>query len=163
MSALTVAMLWVNYNYVHTVGYCLYGTLPLAALGGRARCTPLPTGPNSFVFTYIFIEKCLHRGSTTSLMGPRPPTGNPGSATDYYYVRATACPVQIGAHHHIDLYTDINECLRYHFHLVDLHQVLSTSSALLFNKVCLWLHMCVSVSEDNCKHCWREKYRMQEF
>ena len=27
----------------------------------------------------------------------------------YYYVRAgTACPVQIGAHHHIDVYTDIN-------------------------------------------------------
>ena len=27
----------------------------------------------------------------------------------YYYVRAgTACPVQIGAHHHIDVCTDIN-------------------------------------------------------
>ena len=27
----------------------------------------------------------------------------------YYYVRVTACPVQIRAHHHIDVYTDINE------------------------------------------------------
>ena len=27
----------------------------------------------------------------------------------YYYVHTgTACPVQIGAHHHIDVYTDIN-------------------------------------------------------
>ena len=26
----------------------------------------------------------------------------------YYYVSATACPVQIRAHHHIDVYTDIN-------------------------------------------------------
>ena len=27
----------------------------------------------------------------------------------YYYVRATACPVQIRAHHNIDVHTDINK------------------------------------------------------
>ena len=26
----------------------------------------------------------------------------------YFYVRTSACPVQIRAHHHIDVYTDIN-------------------------------------------------------
>ena len=36
--------------------------------GGHAGRTPLPMGPNSLVFTYIFIEK-VH----TPLMGPRPP------------------------------------------------------------------------------------------
>ena len=48
--------------------------------GGRAGNTPPPMGPNSFVFTYIFTEKHPHRGSTPPT-GPRPPTGNPGSAT----------------------------------------------------------------------------------
>ena len=42
---------------------------------------PPPTGPNSFVFTYHFTEKCLCR----RLVPPptrvgAPPTGNPGSA-----------------------------------------------------------------------------------
>ena len=37
---------------------------PLADLGVRhAGRTPLPTGPNSFVFAYIFTEKCLHQRS----------------------------------------------------------------------------------------------------
>ena len=31
--------------------------------GGRAGRTPPPTGPNSFVFTYIFTQKCLCQGS----------------------------------------------------------------------------------------------------
>ena len=56
-TTLTVAML-PNYNYictVHTVGYCLYGTL---------------------------------------LLHPR-----------------SACPVQMRAHHHIDVFTDINHLL----------------------------------------------------
>ena len=49
--------------------------------GGHAGRTPPPTGPNSFIFTYIFTEKCPHWGSTPPLTGPRPPMGNPGSAT----------------------------------------------------------------------------------
>ena len=32
-----------------------------------------PTGPNSFILTYIFVEKCLRRSLA-------PPTGNSGSA-----------------------------------------------------------------------------------
>ena len=48
--------------------------LALADLGGRDGRTPPLTGPNSFVFTYIFTKKC-------PLTGPSPPTGNPGSAT----------------------------------------------------------------------------------
>ena len=38
--------------------------------GGRARRTPPPpppTGPNSFVFAYIFTEKCPRRRSTPPL------------------------------------------------------------------------------------------------
>ena len=35
----------------------------------------------------------------------------------YYYVRATACPVQIRAHHHTDVYTDINKYLYYCFNI----------------------------------------------
>ena len=39
--------------------------LALADLGGACRAhAPPPTGPNSFVFAYIFAEKCPHRGST---------------------------------------------------------------------------------------------------
>ena len=40
---------------------------------------PPPTGPNSFVFTYVFTEKHLCRRLA-------PPTGNPGSAPgrDFY-------------------------------------------------------------------------------
>ena len=34
----------------------------------------------------------------------------------YYYVRATACPVQIRAHHHIDVYADINDCTHFAEH-----------------------------------------------
>ena len=52
----------------------------LVDLGGMPGACP-PTGPNSFVFTYIFVEKCPRRRSTPPLTGPRPPTGNPGSAT----------------------------------------------------------------------------------
>ena len=37
--------------------------------------SPLPLGPNSFVFTFIFSKMSLHR--TTA-----PPTGNPGCAPD---------------------------------------------------------------------------------
>ena len=57
-----------------------YYTGPLADLGGVPGAHP-PMGPNSFVFAYIFTEKCPRRRSMPSLMGARPPTGNPGPAT----------------------------------------------------------------------------------
>ena len=42
---------------------------------------PPPTGPNSFIFTYVFTEKCLCRrlAPPPTRVGA-PPTGNPGSA-----------------------------------------------------------------------------------
>ena len=52
------------------------------------RPPPPPTGPNSFVFTYVFTEKCRCRRLTpppTRVSAP-PPTGNPGSAPDKYGV-----------------------------------------------------------------------------
>ena len=44
-----------------------------------------PTGPNSFVFTYIFTEKRPHRRSAplSSNGSPPTPTWNPGSATGH--------------------------------------------------------------------------------
>ena len=45
---------------------------------GRAITRP-PTGPNSFVFAYIFTEKCPRWRKEPPKMGPRPLTGNPGS------------------------------------------------------------------------------------
>ena len=47
---------------------------------GRSRVAvrgtrPPPMGPNSFIFAYIFSEKCLHRRSTPPLMGPHAPSG----------------------------------------------------------------------------------------
>ena len=53
---------------------------PLADLGGGGiPGTCHPTGPNSFIFTYIFAKKRLHQGSM-------PPMGNPGSATEAYHI-----------------------------------------------------------------------------
>ena len=45
------------------------------------RAPPPPTGPNSFVFTYVFTEKHLYRrlAPPPTRVGA-PPTGNPGSA-----------------------------------------------------------------------------------
>ena len=40
-----------------------------------------PVGPNSFIFANIFGKKHPHQRSTLPPNGPRPPTGNPGSAT----------------------------------------------------------------------------------
>ena len=54
--------------------------LPLADPGGgRRQCAPTPTGSISFVFAYVFAEKCTCWRSAP----PPPPTQNPGSATDY--------------------------------------------------------------------------------
>ena len=52
--------------------------------GSRGVCLAhaLPMGPNSFVFAYIFGKKYLRQRSTPPIMGARPPTGNPGSATE---------------------------------------------------------------------------------
>ena len=44
---------------------------------------PPPTGPNSFVFTYVFTEKHLCQGLAPPPTGlAPPPMGNPGSAPD---------------------------------------------------------------------------------
>ena len=43
--------------------------------GGRAGLTPSPMGPSSFIFTYIFTEKCLRQRSLPPLMGACPPYG----------------------------------------------------------------------------------------
>ena len=45
---------------------------PIGGSRGCARHTPLPTGPNSFVFANIFSEKRLRRRSTPPLTGARP-------------------------------------------------------------------------------------------
>ena len=39
-------------------------TNTLVDLGGHAGHTPSPMGPNSFIFAYIFTEKCLRQRST---------------------------------------------------------------------------------------------------
>ena len=45
------------------------------------RRAPPPTGPNSFIFTYHFTEKCLcRRLAPPPMRVGTPPTGNPGSA-----------------------------------------------------------------------------------
>ena len=42
-----------------------------------------PTGPNSFVFTYVFTEKCLcQRLVPPPMRVGTPPMGNPGSAPE---------------------------------------------------------------------------------
>ena len=43
-----------------------------------------PTGPNSFVFSHIFIKKHPRRRSRTPTNGSMPPTGNPESAPGFY-------------------------------------------------------------------------------
>ena len=55
--------------------------MPLADLGGHARHMPPPMGPNSFILTYIFTEKCPHWRSMPLLMAACPPMGNPVSST----------------------------------------------------------------------------------
>ena len=52
----------------------------MADLEGMPGARP-PTGPNYFVFAYIFTKKCPRQRSTPP-NGPTPPTGNPGSGTD---------------------------------------------------------------------------------
>ena len=50
---------------------------------------PPPKDPDSFVLTYK-ISKRNHLGSPhPHLRGPRPPTGNPGSATGVYFLKVT--------------------------------------------------------------------------
>ena len=45
--------------------------------GGACLAQAPPTGPNSFVFAYLFAKKCPRRRST-------PPMGNSGSATEVH-------------------------------------------------------------------------------
>ena len=53
--------------------------------GGHCWHTPPRTGSISFIFAYIFTEKCTCQRLAPSPMGrcPPPPMGNPGSATDW--------------------------------------------------------------------------------
>ena len=46
------------------VKFIRYLSSALTDPGGHAWRTPPPMGPNSFVFAYIFIEKCPHGRST---------------------------------------------------------------------------------------------------
>ena len=58
--------------------------ISLADLGGAAGARPPQTGSISFIFTYVFAEKCTRqRLVPPQWVGapPPPPTGNPGSAT----------------------------------------------------------------------------------
>ena len=49
-----------------------------------SRRVPPPTGPNSFVFTYVFTKKHLcQRLAPPPMRVGAPPTGNPGSAPVY--------------------------------------------------------------------------------
>ena len=50
--------------------------------GGMPGACPPPMGPNSFIFAYIFTEKCPRWRSTPQWVHA-PPTGNPGSATAF--------------------------------------------------------------------------------
>ena len=70
----------VSFSFVNVFSFIIGGSR-----GGRARRTPPHMEPNSFVFAYIFTEKCPRQRSMPPLTGARPPTGNPGSATVYYY------------------------------------------------------------------------------
>ena len=65
----------VNINFAQYI-ICIGGSR-----GGVPDARP-PMGSNSFIFAYIFTEKCPRRRSTPPLTGACPPTGNPGSATD---------------------------------------------------------------------------------
>ena len=57
-------------------------TMSLADLGGACPAHAPPMGPNSFVFTYIFTEKCPCWRSSPPPNGYMSPSmGNPGSAT----------------------------------------------------------------------------------
>ena len=59
---------------------------------GRSTCRsfwhmPPPTGPNSFIFTYVFTEKCpCQRLASPPTRVGVPPMGNPGSTPDEVYI-----------------------------------------------------------------------------
>ena len=62
---------WVNF-----LENLIFVCISLADLGGgRAGRTPPPMGPNSFVFAYIFTEKCPYQRSMPLLTSARPPYG----------------------------------------------------------------------------------------
>ena len=48
--------------------------------GAPPACAP-PTGSISFIFAYVFAEKCMRQRLAPPNGSARPPTGNPGSAT----------------------------------------------------------------------------------
>ena len=58
----------------------------VADLHTKVSGAPPPTGPNSFIFTYVFTEKhlCQRLAPPPTRVGA-PPAGNPGSAPDKEY------------------------------------------------------------------------------
>ena len=62
----------------------MFVVLGIGGSMGRAGCTP-PYGTQFFHFHTLFrLEKCPHQGIHAPPKVPRPPTGNPGSATARY-------------------------------------------------------------------------------
>ena len=59
--------------------------MALADPGGHYQCAPPPTESISFVFAYVFAEKCTHWRLAPPPRVGAPPTGNPGSATVWIY------------------------------------------------------------------------------
>ena len=82
----------------------------LADLEGACPAHTPPRVPDSFILTYKIFEMKLPRESTRPLRGPHPPTENPGSATDQYYV------ISKNASHYLTLlpfqyFTNNNHCV----------------------------------------------------
>ena len=64
---------------------------PVADLHTKVSGAHPPTGPNSFIFTYVFTEKCLcQRLVPPPTRVGTPPMGNPGSAPAACYIRLPA-------------------------------------------------------------------------
>ena len=85
-----------------------------------------PKGPNSFVFTHISTEKCLHQRFTSPQIGSTPPTGNPGSAPDTHIC---------GIMHRKFVYVDLPMCM--HF---DMHPVCAVTPSHLNLSSTHWYH-----------------------
>ena len=61
--------------------------------GTTGTCPPPPTGSISFVFTYVFAEKCMRRRLVPPPMGRRPPQReilDPPLVMDVTYIKGRA-------------------------------------------------------------------------
>ena len=74
----------------------------------------------------------------------------------YYYVHATACPVQIRAHHHMDVYTNINDIYN-NTDMISIKCGESLSSSLA-NVGCALLFICnCSCTRIDCDCTWNRR------